>query len=154
MRSTGTPTIRRTLQVRSNPVPGGQHTDYVSQNCTSTLDCFAAYHRYVSQVRWRLRKDGQGEAPPCPGALRRDAGRSYVRARRGETTPRLRADPSTEGMRTRVWTRVTGTQIPRGTYPTSIPHPLCGGVAPQRRGGFPPPRGEGRETLRGDLMKA
>ncbi|MDR0936424.1 MAG: hypothetical protein LBM98_07095 [Oscillospiraceae bacterium] len=26
MRSTGKPAIRRTLQVRSNPVPGGQHT--------------------------------------------------------------------------------------------------------------------------------
>ncbi|MDR0937662.1 MAG: hypothetical protein LBM98_13385, partial [Oscillospiraceae bacterium] len=22
---------------------------------------------YVSRVRWRLRKDGQGEALPCPG---------------------------------------------------------------------------------------
>ncbi|MDR0936703.1 MAG: hypothetical protein LBM98_08490 [Oscillospiraceae bacterium] len=30
---------------------------------------------YVSQVRWRLRKDGQGEALPCPGAPRRDGGR-------------------------------------------------------------------------------
>ncbi|MDR0936614.1 MAG: hypothetical protein LBM98_08045 [Oscillospiraceae bacterium] len=27
---------------------------------------------YVSQVRWRLRNDGQGFALPCPGALRRD----------------------------------------------------------------------------------
>ncbi|MDR0936030.1 MAG: hypothetical protein LBM98_05035, partial [Oscillospiraceae bacterium] len=61
--------------MRSNPVPGGQHTSYVSQNTTSTLDCFAAYHRYVLQVRRRLRKDGQGEALPCPGALRRDGGR-------------------------------------------------------------------------------
>ncbi|MDR0936621.1 MAG: hypothetical protein LBM98_08080, partial [Oscillospiraceae bacterium] len=26
---------------------------------------------YVSQVRWRLRKDGLGEAQPCPGAMRR-----------------------------------------------------------------------------------
>ncbi|MDR0936208.1 MAG: hypothetical protein LBM98_05970 [Oscillospiraceae bacterium] len=42
---------------------------------TSTLDCFAAYQGYVSQVRWRLRKDGQGEAQPCPGAMRRDGGR-------------------------------------------------------------------------------
>ncbi|MDR0935365.1 MAG: hypothetical protein LBM98_01640 [Oscillospiraceae bacterium] len=51
---------------------------YVSQDTTSTLDCFAAYQWYVSQVRWRLRKDGQGEAQPCPGALRRDGGRGYV----------------------------------------------------------------------------
>ncbi|MDR0937077.1 MAG: hypothetical protein LBM98_10390 [Oscillospiraceae bacterium] len=42
---------------------------------------------YVSQVRWRLRNDGQGVALPCPGAVRRDGGRGYVRARRGETTP-------------------------------------------------------------------
>ncbi|MDR0935500.1 MAG: hypothetical protein LBM98_02325 [Oscillospiraceae bacterium] len=57
---------------------------YVSQGSTSTLDCFAAFHRYVSQVRRRLRNDGLGEAQPCPGALRRDGGRGYVRARRGE----------------------------------------------------------------------
>ncbi|MDR0936528.1 MAG: hypothetical protein LBM98_07615 [Oscillospiraceae bacterium] len=42
---------------------------------TSTLDCFAAFQCYVSQVRRRLRKDGQGEALPCPGAVRRDGGR-------------------------------------------------------------------------------
>ncbi|MDR0935879.1 MAG: hypothetical protein LBM98_04270 [Oscillospiraceae bacterium] len=48
---------------------------------------------YVSQVRWRLRKDGQGEALPCPGAVRRDGGRGYVRARRGETTPPPTAAP-------------------------------------------------------------
>ncbi|MDR0937026.1 MAG: hypothetical protein LBM98_10135 [Oscillospiraceae bacterium] len=41
---------------------------------TSTLDCFAAFHRYVSQVRRRLRKDGQGEALPAPG--RRITGRA------------------------------------------------------------------------------
>ncbi|MDR0935646.1 MAG: hypothetical protein LBM98_03065 [Oscillospiraceae bacterium] len=29
-RSTGKCAIRRVFQVRSNPVPGGQHTDYVS----------------------------------------------------------------------------------------------------------------------------
>ncbi|MDR0935772.1 MAG: hypothetical protein LBM98_03715 [Oscillospiraceae bacterium] len=65
------------LQVRSNPVPGGQHTDYVSQGSTSTLDCFAAYHWYVSQVRWRLRKDGAPEGAPragqCPALSRRIA---------------------------------------------------------------------------------
>jgi hypothetical protein len=48
---------------------------YVSQTTTSTLDCFAAFHRYVSRVRRRLRKDGQGKALPCPGARRRDGGR-------------------------------------------------------------------------------
>ncbi|MDR0935986.1 MAG: hypothetical protein LBM98_04810 [Oscillospiraceae bacterium] len=53
----------------------GSVTYVVSQDCTSTLDCFAAYHRYVSQVRWRLRKDGRGEALPCSGALRRNGGR-------------------------------------------------------------------------------
>ncbi|MDR0937132.1 MAG: hypothetical protein LBM98_10665, partial [Oscillospiraceae bacterium] len=31
-----------------------------------------------------LRKDGQGKALPCPGAMRRDDGRGYVRARRGK----------------------------------------------------------------------
>ncbi|MDR0937129.1 MAG: hypothetical protein LBM98_10650 [Oscillospiraceae bacterium] len=64
---------------------------------------------YVSQVRRRLRKDGQGQALPravtarcgqgkalpCPGAMRRDVGRGYVRARRGEggfeTRPYARA---------------------------------------------------------------
>ncbi|MDR0936838.1 MAG: hypothetical protein LBM98_09175 [Oscillospiraceae bacterium] len=94
------------LQVRSNPVPGGQHT-YVSQVPTSTLDCFAAFHRYVSQVQWRLRKDGaprahhgQGNALPCPGALRRDGGRELRRARRGEP-PRRFAAPLPRG----EWTR-------------------------------------------------
>ncbi|MDR0936651.1 MAG: hypothetical protein LBM98_08230 [Oscillospiraceae bacterium] len=38
---------------------------------------------YVSQVRWRLRKDGQGDALPCPGAMRRDGVRGYVPAGRG-----------------------------------------------------------------------
>ncbi|MDR0936596.1 MAG: hypothetical protein LBM98_07955 [Oscillospiraceae bacterium] len=68
------------LQVRSNLLPEGQHTDCVSQDCTSTLDCFAAYHWYVSQVRWRLRKDGaprahhgQGRAGLCPALSRRIA---------------------------------------------------------------------------------
>ncbi|MDR0935812.1 MAG: hypothetical protein LBM98_03920, partial [Oscillospiraceae bacterium] len=42
---------------------------------------------YVSQVRWRLRKDGLGEAQPCPGAMRRDGERGLRRARRGESTP-------------------------------------------------------------------
>ncbi|MDR0935633.1 MAG: hypothetical protein LBM98_03000 [Oscillospiraceae bacterium] len=37
MRSTGKPTIRTTLQVRSNPVPGAKHT-YVSP---PALDCRA-----------------------------------------------------------------------------------------------------------------
>ncbi|MDR0936169.1 MAG: hypothetical protein LBM98_05745 [Oscillospiraceae bacterium] len=50
-------------------------TSYVSQTTTSTLDCFAAFNGYVSQVRWRLRKDGLGFAQPCPGAMRRDGGR-------------------------------------------------------------------------------
>ncbi|MDR0936817.1 MAG: hypothetical protein LBM98_09065 [Oscillospiraceae bacterium] len=50
----------------------GGTTYGVSQATTSTLDCFAAYHRYVSQVRWRLRKDGApgrrttDRATPCP----------------------------------------------------------------------------------------
>ncbi|MDR0936957.1 MAG: hypothetical protein LBM98_09775 [Oscillospiraceae bacterium] len=33
---------------------------------------------YVSQVRWRLRNDGQGVALPCPGALRRRPPRRYA----------------------------------------------------------------------------
>ncbi|MDR0935915.1 MAG: hypothetical protein LBM98_04450 [Oscillospiraceae bacterium] len=39
-------------------------TSYVSYNSTSTVDCFAAFHRYVSQVRWRLRNDGRGKPRP------------------------------------------------------------------------------------------
>ncbi|MDR0937191.1 MAG: hypothetical protein LBM98_10960 [Oscillospiraceae bacterium] len=73
---------------------------------TSTLDCFAAYHRYVSQVRWRLRKDGQGEALPCPGAMRRDGGRGLRPLRRGNHPAACGRHPSTEGIRTWVWTRV------------------------------------------------
>ncbi|MDR0936438.1 MAG: hypothetical protein LBM98_07165 [Oscillospiraceae bacterium] len=50
---------------------GGNLRPYVSQTTTSTLDCFAAFQCYVSQVRWRLRNDGQGEALPLRGrALR------------------------------------------------------------------------------------
>ncbi|MDR0935262.1 MAG: hypothetical protein LBM98_01105 [Oscillospiraceae bacterium] len=55
---------------------------------------------YVSQVRRRLRKDGQGKALPCPGALRRDGGRGLRRARRG-TPPRRYAAPLPRG----EWTR-------------------------------------------------
>ncbi|MDR0937560.1 MAG: hypothetical protein LBM98_12865 [Oscillospiraceae bacterium] len=60
--------------MRSNPVPAGQHTSFVSQTTTSTLDCFAAYQWYVSQVRWRLRNDGRGK--PHPGAQRRKTPRA------------------------------------------------------------------------------
>ncbi|MDR0937712.1 MAG: hypothetical protein LBM98_13650 [Oscillospiraceae bacterium] len=42
---------------------------------------------YVSQMRWRLRKDGQGFALPCSGALRRDGGRG-LRPRTARDTPR------------------------------------------------------------------
>ncbi|MDR0937320.1 MAG: hypothetical protein LBM98_11630 [Oscillospiraceae bacterium] len=148
MRSTGKPAIRRALQVRSNPVPGGQHT-YVSQVPTSTLDCFAAYHRYVSQVRWRLRKDGLGFAKPCPGALRRDGGRGYVRARRGEpprrfaaplprgefardNPRRLRAAPPSPEGGFFGWTRVA-----RGASRVQSPAPFREGGASAEAGGVP-----------------
>ncbi|MDR0935088.1 MAG: hypothetical protein LBM98_00230 [Oscillospiraceae bacterium] len=45
---------------------------YVSETTTSTLDCFAAFLWYVSQVRWRLRNDGQGQALP-PRTARRNS---------------------------------------------------------------------------------
>ncbi|MDR0937292.1 MAG: hypothetical protein LBM98_11490 [Oscillospiraceae bacterium] len=77
---------------------------YVSQGTTSTLDCFAAYHMYVSQVRWRLRKDGQGVALPCPGALRRDGGRG------------LRRDDG-RGLRTRTARGTTPSRLRRATPP-------------------------------------
>ncbi|MDR0937313.1 MAG: hypothetical protein LBM98_11595 [Oscillospiraceae bacterium] len=128
---------REAIQCREDNI---QPTSYVLRSCvsqttTSTLDCFAAYHRYVSQVRWRLRKDGQGEAQPCPGAMRRDGGRGYVRARRGETTPALRATPPKRGI-----IRARRGVIPRTSQylvPRPNPIPLLGGVPPQGRGGFP-----------------
>ncbi|MDR0937126.1 MAG: hypothetical protein LBM98_10635 [Oscillospiraceae bacterium] len=43
MRSTGKPAIRRALQVRSNPVPGGQHTSYVLR-----LTCLRIVNYYVN----------------------------------------------------------------------------------------------------------
>ncbi|MDR0936776.1 MAG: hypothetical protein LBM98_08860, partial [Oscillospiraceae bacterium] len=56
------------------------------RDTTSTLDCFAAYRLakfYNGNVSPsaddRLRKDGQGEALTCPGALRRDGGRGLGR---------------------------------------------------------------------------
>ncbi|MDR0936791.1 MAG: hypothetical protein LBM98_08935 [Oscillospiraceae bacterium] len=74
MRSTGTLAIRRALQVRSNPVPGGQHTAYVpTYRRILRQPWIASPHiiNYVSQVRRRLRNDGQGVALPRPGAMRR-----------------------------------------------------------------------------------
>ncbi|MDR0935493.1 MAG: hypothetical protein LBM98_02290 [Oscillospiraceae bacterium] len=125
--------------MRSNPVPGEQHTShvlrphvtYVSHNTTSTLDCFAAYQWYVSRVRWRLRKDGLGKAQPCPGALRRDGGRGYVRARRGEP-PRRYAAPLPRG-------EFTGeaSAIPQPPSKPPSYSPLGRGAARRRRGGFP-----------------
>ncbi|MDR0935911.1 MAG: hypothetical protein LBM98_04430 [Oscillospiraceae bacterium] len=55
--------------MRSNPVPGGQHTVriaglYVNPGLLRRIS------RYVSQVRWRLRKDGQGAALPPRRARR------------------------------------------------------------------------------------
>ncbi|MDR0935709.1 MAG: hypothetical protein LBM98_03390 [Oscillospiraceae bacterium] len=50
---------------------GNIRTTY-RRTTTSTLDCFAAFPRYVSQVRWRLRNDGApgrrttGRASPAP----------------------------------------------------------------------------------------
>ncbi|MDR0935444.1 MAG: hypothetical protein LBM98_02040 [Oscillospiraceae bacterium] len=61
MRSTGKLAIRRALQVRSNPVPGGKLT-YLR---TAALDCFAAI-RPTYRGLTAARKDG---------ARRRDVGR-------------------------------------------------------------------------------
>ncbi|MDR0937047.1 MAG: hypothetical protein LBM98_10240 [Oscillospiraceae bacterium] len=59
--------IRRVLQVRSNPVPGEQHTAYVpTYRKLLRQPWIASPHitNYVSQVRRRLRNDGQGNALP------------------------------------------------------------------------------------------
>ncbi|MDR0935452.1 MAG: hypothetical protein LBM98_02085 [Oscillospiraceae bacterium] len=101
---------------------------------TSTLDCFAAFHRYVSQVRWRLRKDGQGEALPCPGAMRRDVGRSYVRARRGEPPRRFAVRSLPRG----EFTGEGGFET-RPYVSPSKPIPLLGGVPPAGGGVVPAP---------------
>ncbi|MDR0935415.1 MAG: hypothetical protein LBM98_01890 [Oscillospiraceae bacterium] len=90
---------------------------------------------YVSQVRRRLRKDGQGEALPCPGAERRDGGRGYVRARRGETTPALRATPPKRGIYGGGF-RNTATPVQSATLVQTY-SPLGRGAARRRRGGFP-----------------
>ncbi|MDR0935502.1 MAG: hypothetical protein LBM98_02335 [Oscillospiraceae bacterium] len=78
-------------------------------------------------MRWRLRNDGQGEALPCPGALRRDGGRGLRPA--GEP-PRRYAPP-----------------LPRGEFTgeaSATPHPTCAspfpsweGCRPQAAGWFP-----------------
>ncbi|MDR0937018.1 MAG: hypothetical protein LBM98_10095, partial [Oscillospiraceae bacterium] len=47
------------------------------------LDCRAP-KRPTYRKCGGARNDGQGEALPCPGARRRDGGRGYVRAMRGE----------------------------------------------------------------------
>jgi hypothetical protein len=71
LRSTGTLAIRTMLQVRSNPVPGGQHTSYVPTYRRILRQPWIAsphFINYVSQVRRRLRKDGQGSPAPAHGA--------------------------------------------------------------------------------------
>jgi hypothetical protein len=99
LRSTGTLAIRRALQVRSNPVPGGQHT-YVT---LPALDCRAP-KRPTYRKCGGARNDGQGEALPCPGALRRDGGRGLRRARRGKPPRRyaVRSLPRGEWTRPRT----------------------------------------------------
>ncbi|MDR0936867.1 MAG: hypothetical protein LBM98_09320 [Oscillospiraceae bacterium] len=89
---------------------------------------------YVSQVRRRLRKDGQGFALPCPGALRRDGGRGRDRARRGEP-PRRYAAPLPRG----EFTGEGGFET-RPYVPSSKPIPLLGGVPPAGGGVVPPRR--------------
>ncbi|MDR0935363.1 MAG: hypothetical protein LBM98_01630 [Oscillospiraceae bacterium] len=73
MRSTGTPTIRRTLQVRSNPVPGGQHTVYVSQDYYVNPGLL----RRISLTTYRKCGGGfakTGLASPSPAPGRRTTG--------------------------------------------------------------------------------
>jgi hypothetical protein len=86
----------------------GDNIRYVSQDCTSTLDCFAAYQWYVSQVRRRLRNDGQGVALP-PSYVPRP-GAPSLRAARSNPSP----------------------------VPPSKPIPLLGGVPPAGGGVVPP----------------
>ncbi|MDR0936855.1 MAG: hypothetical protein LBM98_09260, partial [Oscillospiraceae bacterium] len=84
---------------------------------------------YVSQVRWRLRKDGLGEAQPCPGAMRRDGGRGLrPRTARGHH-PGATRHPSQEGN-----LDVRCGETPSLVQPYS---PLWRGAARRRRGGFP-----------------
>ncbi|MDR0935927.1 MAG: hypothetical protein LBM98_04510 [Oscillospiraceae bacterium] len=109
----------------------GDNIRYVSQDCTSTLDCFAAFHqlRIASAVAASQRRAGL--AQPCPGAMRRDGGRSYAAHGAGKPPRRLRTAPLHRG------DKDEGYDNRRTPPPTSNPYPLCGGVPPQRRGGFP-----------------
>ncbi|MDR0937397.1 MAG: hypothetical protein LBM98_12040 [Oscillospiraceae bacterium] len=114
------------LQVRSNPVPEGNIRTY--RRCLRQ-PWIASPHiiDYVSQVRWRLRKDGQGVSPAlsrrtAPGRWTGDAsahgaghppplrrhpplkrggleGRTGARPRTARgTTPALRATPPKRGI--------------------------------------------------------
>ncbi|MDR0935308.1 MAG: hypothetical protein LBM98_01350 [Oscillospiraceae bacterium] len=97
MRSTGKLAIRRALQVRSNPVPGGQHTECIVEVLRQPW--IASPH-----IIGTYRKCGggfakTGRAKPCPVPAHRagtvDGGRD--RARRGETTPPPTAAPLPRG---------------------------------------------------------
>ncbi|MDR0935793.1 MAG: hypothetical protein LBM98_03825 [Oscillospiraceae bacterium] len=111
------------------------------------------------------RKDGQGFALPCPGALRRDGGRGYVRARRGETTPPPTAAPLPRGeftgeggFETRPYVYCT-THNPHSSprhYSLSIinyqnPFPSWEGCRPQAAGWFPPQGATPVQTLVSDI---
>ncbi|MDR0937675.1 MAG: hypothetical protein LBM98_13455 [Oscillospiraceae bacterium] len=88
---------------------------------------------YVSQVRRRLRKDGQGEALPCPGAMRRDGGRGCA-AHGAGIPPRRYAPPLPRGEFTG---EASAIRNPSPSVHPLLPIPLLVGVPPQRGGGFP-----------------
>ncbi|MDR0937287.1 MAG: hypothetical protein LBM98_11465 [Oscillospiraceae bacterium] len=88
---------------------------------------------YVSQVRWRLRKDGQGFALPCPGAMRRDGGRGYA-AHGAGNHPAATRHPSQEG---NLRGRERGKTTPVTSSKPSSLAPLWRGAARRRRGGSP-----------------
>ncbi|MDR0936084.1 MAG: hypothetical protein LBM98_05305 [Oscillospiraceae bacterium] len=143
MRSTARLAIRRTLQVRSNPVPGGQHTSYVP-----------TYRRVVRQpwiasphINGTYRKCGGGFAKTgwakpspvpaqCAGTVdgvtsAHGAGRADgVAPRRARgTTPPPTAAPLPRGEFTGEGGFETRPYAPPA-QPTSKPIPLCGGVPP------------------------
>ncbi|MDR0936037.1 MAG: hypothetical protein LBM98_05070 [Oscillospiraceae bacterium] len=94
---------------------------------------------YVSQVRRRLRKDGQGEALPCPGAMRRDGGRGLRPRTARVHPPPLRRHPPLKRGGFRGFGRGVRPRTARGYHPAAY-----GGTPPRRGMDAPAPdAGEG-----------